>query len=403
MNLVERHIINKEHKMFKQCDKLCFLSKNLYNCALYTIKQEFLSTGKWLRYNQLDKIIKENYPLDYKALPSVCSQQILIKLDNNIKCYFEGIKIWKKSKKKFTGCPKFPKYKDKINGRNIVTFTVSGAKIKKDKIIFAKKSLLSNLTIKQNNFKQIRIKPQTSCYVIEVVYEKQETIIENKNNNWLSIDLGVNNLATCVSNNIKNGFIINGKPLKSINQYYNKKKSELQSKLKKNHNNFTSNRIQKLTLKRNNKINDYLHKVSKKIIDKCLEDNIDNIVIGKNDGWKQNVSLGKRTNQNFVQIPFENFIQKIAYKAKLKGLEINTINESYTSKCSALDLESIEKHEQYLGKRVNRGLFQTFKGKLINADINGALNILRKQVANDVLMEPICRGYEFYPLEKYFL
>lgn len=397
MQLVERHIINKNNKEFKQIDRLSYLSKNLYNCALYTIKKEFISSGKWIRYNQLDKIIKENYIKDYRALPAACSQQILINLDNNIKSYFQAIKKWKRNKLSFTNCPKFPKYKDKIKGRNLLIFTYNNAKHRGDYIWFSKQLNLKSLKTKTNTLQQLRIVPQTSCYVIEVIYNKQE-IIKEKNNNILAIDLGVNNLAACSStNNIS--FIINGKPLKSINQYYNKKLANLKSDLKKNHNKSSSDRIQKLTLKRNNKINDYIHKTSKKIIQLCQENNIDNIVIGKNDGWKQKINIGNKNNQNFVQIPFENLIQKIAYKAKLQGLEVTTIEESYTSKCSALDLEPIERREIYVGNRIKRGLFITNLGKLINADINGALNILRKKVANDVFIEPICRGFEYNPLK----
>lgn len=401
LKLIERHIITRKHKNYKFLDSMCFKSKNLYNSALYIIKQEFINNGRWIRYNELNKILKETNQFDYRAITNNSAQQILMLLDSNLKSYFQSIKSWKRDNKKFLGCPQFPKYKNKETGRNIFVYTYVQLGYKYNHITFPKLECLLPLKTKipKEQIKQVRIIPQTSCYIIEVVYEIQEIIKENKNNNWLAIDLGLNNLATCISNNIKNGFIINGKPLKSINQYYNKKKAKLQSQLKKNHNKFISKRIGKLTLKRNNKINDYLHKTSKKIIDKCLENNINNIVIGKNDGWKQEVSIGKRNNQNFVQIPFENFIQKIAYKAKLKGLEVNIINESYTSKCSSLDLESIEKHEQYLGKRIRRGLFKTYEGKLINADVNGALNILRKQVADDVLMEPICRGLAHNPIK----
>ncbi len=401
MKLVERHIITKENKIWKQIDNLCFISKNLYNAGLYEIKTEFLSSGKWIRYNKMDKLMKEKYPILYKQLPASVSQQILMLLDKNLKSYFQSIKSWKRDNKSFTGCPEFPHYKHKTKGRNILIFVNNPQILKNDVCVFPKITKLSNLKTKVNNLQQVRIIPQNSCYVIEVVYTEKEEIKQNLNKNYLSIDIGLNNLSVCTTNiNIK-PFIINGKPLKSINQYYNKKLSSLKSDLEKRRQGKTSNKIKKLTLKRNNKINHYLHNTSKYIVDYCVEHDIDNIVIGYNKHWKTEINLGKKTNQNFVQIPFMDFIQKIEYKAKLRGLNVVTREESYTSKCSAIDLEPIKKLDIYKGKRIKRGMFKTEKGILINSDVNGSLNILRKET-NDVFLTPISIGLALNPVKINF-
>jgi putative transposase len=203
--------------------------------------------------------------------------------------------------------------------------------------------------------------------------------LKQDNGRYCSIDLGINNLATIGSNVIK-PVIINGKPLKSINQYYNKKLSEYKSKLDTINKQKTSKRIQRLTKKRNNKINDYLHKSSRYIINHLVSNHINTLIIGKNDGWKQEVNIGDRTNQNFVNIPHSKFIDIINYKCKLVGINTIVNEESYTSKCSFLDDEEICKHLTYCGNRIKRGLFKSKHNKLINADLNGSLNIMKKVV-----------------------
>ena len=215
--------------------------------------------------------------------------------------------------------------------------------------------------------------------------------------------MGINNLATCTSNTSKS-FIINGKPVKSINQYYNKKKAKLQSKLQ---NKFTSKRIKKLTLKRNNKIKDYFHKVSTYIVNQAVSNDLNTIVIGKNDGWKQDTKMGKINNQNFVQIPFDLLIQQILYKSKLKGINVVLQEESYTSKVSFFDDDFIPtygKSDNKLnpsGKRVKRGLYKTKTSTFINADVNGSLNILRKylNVSSDKIISVGSRGLVTRPLK----
>lgn len=401
MYLVEQHIISVNDKRYKDLDRICFLSKNLYNAALYEIKQEFLRTGKWIRYTSLDRKLKDEDNFDYRAISAASSQQILMSLDKSLKSYFFAIKAWKRDNKKFTGCPKFPKYKHKTKGRNVFPYSYAQFKHRDNYIFFPKKEGLSPLktNCKEGSVKQVRFVPKPDCYIIEVVYESKVKEQLPDNNRVMSIDLGVNNLASIVTNVSKKAILIDGRKLKSINQYYNKKKSKIQQQLKKTNGKENSRRLMSLTRKRNNKVKDYLHKASKEIINICLEDNITTLIVGHNDGWKQNTNLGKRNNQNFVSIPFETFISMLRYKSERQGLRFVEVNESHTSKCSSFDLEPVEHHDPYVGKRVKRGLFKTKDGILFNADINGSYNIMRK-VKGDAAMPPYT-GFGYNPVKKF--
>lgn len=401
MYLVEQHIISVNDKRYKDLDRICFLSKNLYNAALYEIKQEFLRTGKWIRYTSLDRKLKDEDNFDYRAISAASSQQILMSLDKSLKSYFFAIKAWKRDNKKFTGCPKFPKYKHKTKGRNVFPYSYAQFKHRDNYIFFPKKEGLSPLktNCKEGSVKQVRFVPKPDCYIIEVVYESKVKEQLPDNNRVMSIDLGVNNLASIVTNVSKKAVLIDGRKLKSINQYYNKKKSKIQQQLKKTNGKENSRRLMSLTRRRNNKVKDYLHKASKEIINICLENNITTLIVGHNDGWKQNTNLGKRNNQNFVSIPFETFISMLRYKSERQGLRFVEVNESHTSKCSSFDLEPVEHHDPYVGKRVKRGLFKTKDGILLNADINGSYNIMRK-VKGDAVMPPYT-GFGYNPVKKF--
>jgi len=399
MKIVERHIIKKIDKRWKSLDNICFLSKNLYNSALYYIRKHKEETGKFIRYNDLEREFKLNNQPDYRIMPINSSQQALMMVDKSLTVYFKLLSKWKKDNKSLNGCPKFPKYKDKIKGRFAVIFTIDQAKLRDGYIIFPKKSLIEPIKTNVESLKQVRIIPQSSCYVIEIIYEKQEKE-KMINDNYLSIDLGLNNLMTCFDTKNNKAIIINGKPVKSINQYYNKRQSKIKSKLIKNHNKYSSNRLNNLTLKRNNKITDYLHKSSRFIVNYCVNNQISNLVVGYNKEWKQEINIGKRNNQNFVNIPHKIFIYMLEYKCKLDGINFIQNEESYTSKCSALDLESLNKHDNYLGKRIKRGLFVSSKGIKVNADLNGALNILRKvspDKGKEIIQTQRCRGQAIWP------
>lgn len=398
MNLVEIHNIKKSHKNWKSCDKLCFLSKNLYNQALWQFNQYYKETGKTLRYNEMEKVLKAlpDEVNNYKLLTPSVSQQVLMIFDQNIKSFFGLLKI----KDKLNGHPKIMKFKHKENGRNIVVLRgdKNVCKVKNGFVYFPKKLNIypvKSINVRnQEDLVQVRIVPQTSNYKIEIIYKKKEKI--NWNGGLASIDLGVNNLATLTTD--KSCFLFNGKDLKSVNQYYNKNRSKIQSDLEKRYKRKSSKRLNKLTEKRNNRIKDLLHKKSRQLVNKLKEDKVKNLAIGYNKEWKQEINLGKKTNQTFVSIPYSRFIDMIVYKCKLEGINVIINEESFTSKCSSLDLESIKKHEEYLGRRIKRGLFKTSKGILINSDVNGSLNIGRK-VFGDDYFNPTNRGFVLNPIK----
>jgi putative transposase len=247
---------------------------------------------------------------------------------------------------------------------------------------------------RHQNVDQVRIVPKSGYYVVEVIYEQAETQADVDTALYAGIDIGIDNLATLTSNKV--GFtprIVNGRPLKSMNQYYNKCKAELQSILKDTR--FTP-RMERITNKRTRRIDHYLHTASRRIIDLLISEGIGKLVIGKNPNWKQEVNIGKRNNQQFVCIPHARFIEMLIYKAKLVGIAVIITEESYTSKCSFLDNEDICKHEAYCGKRVKRGLFRASTGRHINADVNGSYNIVRKVVPD--AFEQRDRGCVVHPM-----
>jgi putative transposase len=412
MKLVEKHIISKNHKNYKEIDHLSFLSKNLYNKGNYIIRQEFIKTSKevekgkrknakWIRYHELQKMLQNSNDPDYTALPRKVSQQVLKQLDNNWKSFFQSIKEWKNNPSKFKKKPSLPKYKHKKKGRNILTYTIQSiSKVQlKDGIV---KLSQANIQIKtkQKNIKQARIVPlPCKTYKIEVVYEKEIEKKDVDKNKIASVDIGVDSLAA-VTSNVKEfkPLIINGRPLKSINQYYNKRKAELLSKLmRQDENKRTSNKIEKLTLKRNNKIEDYMHKASRMLVDKLVELDIGTLIIGKNNGWKTGINIGDRNNQNFTLIPHDKFIKMLEYKCKLVGIDVILQDESHTSKCSLLDLEPIEHKDEYDGRRISRSLFKSKDGIIINADINGSGNIMRKAIPNCLMTNGI-EGFVVSPV-----
>lgn len=380
VNRVEKHNIRSGNEIYNVIKALCHKSKNVYNYANFLIRQEFIDNQKYIQYAELAGMIKDSDP--YRDLGSNVGQQTLRILDRNWKAFFATIKEWGKHPNKFLGKPNLPSYLPR-DGEFVLVADKNKFSIQEDNYIrFSWKPL----RLLNNKYKtkidgrpiQIRFIPKGNLYVMELVYEIEvpEPIAES--NRVIGIDIGVNNLATVGNNARLQPFIINGRPLKSMNQYYNKVKAGLQSGLKTRHNKNWSNKLQKLTQKRQNKIEDYMHSVSKFIIDYCIRNNFDTIVIGKNDKWKQNIELGKRINQNFTQIPFESFIHKVQYKAENVGIKVILTEESYTSGTSFLDYESPTKDYYDKSRRVARGLFKSNGGELINADLNGAYQIIKK-------------------------
>lgn len=375
MQLVEQHIIKKNDNRYKILDEVCFKSKNLYNAALYEIRQHFFNTKQFLNWFSIDKIFKEKKQDDYYSLPCKVSQQTLKLLNQNFKSFFSLLK-----KKNYTKKKSIPKYLDKSKGRFVAVYTnqaISKKELRNGMIQLSGTDFKIKTKVDSNSINQVRIVPKNSYYKVEVIYEVEEIEELEDNEKYAAIDLGVNNLAT-VSFNESKPFIINGKPLKSINQFYNKRKSELQSKLSGDRK--SSNKINSITRKRNNKIKNYLHKASRCIVNHLVSNNVNTLIIGKNDNWKQETNIGKKNNQNFVSIPHSQFVEMISYKCKLVGIAVMMTEESYTSKCSFIDNEEMKHHEEYKGKRIKRGLFRTNEGRLINADLNGSLNIMRKVI-----------------------
>lgn len=365
LTLVEKHQIKYHSKAHKECDRLCFLSKNLYNSTLYAIRQHYFNTKKYLSYPEVNKKFIFDNQVDYRALPAKVSQMTQQLADQSFKSFFALLRT-----ENLNWRPKLPKYLDKVKWRQIVHYYNQALSFKQKGYV-----KLSGTFIKLKTNKPIcfaRIVPHNWKYTIELWYKVplREMLVSNQR--YASIDLWVNNLVTLVSNCF-NPLIINGKPLKSINQYYNKATSELKK---------ASYSRKKLWNRRKNKINDYLHKASRYLVNHLVSNEIDTLVIWYNKEWKQETKLWKVNNQNFVSIPFQRLIEMLSYKCRLEGIQVVIQEESYTSKCSFLDNETIEKHSNYLWKRIKRWLFKSSLWKIINADVNWALNILRKHVAS---------------------
>lgn len=379
MNLTETHQIKPNHKLYAVCDKLCFQSKNLYNAALFEFRQSYFDKeSNTLTWQNINRIFNHSNQFDYRELPSKVSNAVLKKLGNNISSFWSLVKKSDYNKK-----VRLPKYLHKTNGRFIVEFNKQTFSNKRDddhNLIICKSSLDLRIPTKIENPQQVRIVPKVGCYVIEVVYEIKENKLK-ENQRVASIDLGLNNLATAVTNDGADPILISGKKIKSINQYYNKMTSKQKSLLPKNI--FTSKSLDRLWLKRNNKLSYEIHKVTKFLANYFDERDVSKVIVGRNIGWKNGIDLGKRNNQNFVNIPYTKFINQLTYKCQLLGITVITREESYTSKASFLDYDEIPNYKdesirKFSGERIKRGLYRSTTRK-INADVNGAYNIMVKE------------------------
>ena len=363
----------------KQLSNLCHISKNLYNETNYIIRQKFMNGREYINYNKIDPLMRKSE--NAILLPGTTRQQILRNLDGNWRGFFRTIKDWKKHPEKYSTMPRVPGYKSK-DGEHILIFTSYQCKMKDGVVTFPKKCNLNievKTRIEKKDMQQVRIIPKGYGYVCEIIYWKNVTPEELSNKCILGIDPGLKNIATLVNNIGKTPIVVKGNIPKSINQYYNKKYAKILRQfdlqgIK------DSKAFYKLLNKRNRKIKDFFHKLSKFVINYCIENNIGVIVIGHNDNWKQKVNIGKRNNQNFVQLPFNLLIQMLQYKGEETGIDVVLQDESHTSKCSFLDYETVEHHAHYVGKRTSRGLFKSAKGIIINADVNGGYNIVKKAI-----------------------
>ncbi len=365
-------------------DKLshyCHLSKNLFNEGNYIIKQELAQNGKWTRFDTLNEQLNKGVSDNYTLLPSKTANRILYTLDKSWKSFFAAIKDWKVHPEKYKEKPEPPHYKRK-DGEHILIFINQQVKIKDGYLLFPKMTGIDPIKTRlgdDTKLKEVRIIPKGIGYVCEIVHE---IIVESLNlnpDNVVGIDLGVRNIVTMANNIGEQPIVIKGGFVKSMNQYYNKRRAELKSTydlqgIK------SGIRLRRLHDKRNRKMKDAMHKLSRFIIDWCIRHDIGTLVIGHNDNWKQKVNLGKKNNQNFVSIPYYTLIHDLNYKGEEVGIKVIEQEEAHTSKCSFLDGESIEHHEKYAGKRIKRGIFRSAKGILINADVQGALNIIKKAI-----------------------
>ena len=333
--------------------------------------------------------------VDYRAIPSKVAQQTILQVDREFKAFRGLLKQWELNKS--LPKPQLPRYLHKSNGRANVIFTLDGVskkffkngilslspfdKMKKIQISLGKISS----KLEYDSIQQVRFVKVANGYECKIIYKKPVLEVKNDNHRYLAVDFGINNLMA-VGSNVIEPVLVKGHVLKSFNRYFNKRKAELQTMLDTTKNEQQRVGLQRkidcLSQKRKNKVNDFLHKASSWLINHAVSNNINTLVIGYNKGWKKDVDLGAVNNQKFVNIPYYRLLAMIKYKAALIGINVIVTEESYTSKCSFLDTEDIRKHDVYKGKRIYRGLFKSSSGKIINADINGALNILRKVIGN---------------------
>ena len=393
-----KHLSKEEYLSLRE---LSHTAKNLYNQAVYNIRQYYFQEKKYLSYQNNYAVLKTSE--NYKLLNSNMAQQILKEVDGSFKSFFNLLK--KKNKGMYNAKVKLPNYLPK---NSFTTLVIGFVRLNEDTLVIpysnSFKKNHKKISIKippillDKNIKEIRIIPKFNARFFEVqyTYEVQEEQRNLDKTHALAIDFGINNLATCVTSKGKSfiikSFIIDGKKLKSINQWFNKENARLQSiKDKQKYGKKPTLRQKYLYSSRNNKVNDYMSKTARKIINYCLENNIGTLVCGYNETFQRNSNIGKANNQTFVNIPFGKLREKLEYLCKLYNLRFVEQEESYTSKSSFFDMDILPKFEvdkpqtySFLGKRIKRGLYQTSKGYILNADVNGALNILRKSNVVDL-------------------
>lgn len=418
MKRVERHVIKPSHKFFNEAERLAFASKNLYNTVMYTVRQSFIYGHGVPSWGKLDKWFQSSS--QYKALPAKVSQLVIKQVSDAWNSYFKALAAYNEDASKFTGKPKLPSYKDK-DGRNLVKFNDQAVSKKLLALGIAK---LSGTCIElptvacRSNLIESRIVPKDSgYYIIEIVYElrQKEFLTKKTDDDWAplkrvaSMDLGLDNLATVTFNFLEQPIAINGKPLKSTNQWWNKQVARLRGLLPITQK--SSKRIENITRKRNNKVDTYLHQSSQQLVDELVRLKIEMLVIGKNAQWKTEINLGRRNNQNFVTIPYNKFIQMVTYKCEAVGITVIVHEESYTSQASFLDWDNIPIYDEnvekptFSGKRVKRAWYKASDQTPIHADVNGAFNIGRKVIptAYSTLKEMVARDRGCRAVRKQFL
>lgn len=407
MQLVYKYILNDE-KTKAELLRLCGVSKCLYNQALYAVNQSLDAGNGFLSYMDLNKEMQLTFNLEgqvnYRLLKAQVSQQCLKILDKNLKSFIKSTQDFKKHPEKYTGKPKMPHYKGKVNQ---LIYTNQACKITNDGLLHFSKTFVTKIPQFEKykngllNFQQVRVNPKYKGeqIEIEIVYNVPDITHSSKKDNVAAIDLGLDNLVTLVTNTGE-PLIFNGKPIKSYNKYFNKQLARIKSELETVNKYKSSKRIRALYSKRECYLNDIYHKISKYIVDYLSAEGVGTLVVGLNKGWKDSINIGKSNNQAFTNISHGRLIDLLSYKCSLRGIDVVINEESYTSKCDSLCLEEICKHEEYSGKRVKRGLFRSGNGCILNADVNGAVNILRKVFGDFAAVQQIIdSGWLFHPLK----
>ena len=394
---VKQQVKRLSKEDYRTIRELCHIAKNLANEAIYNVRQYYFSEGEFLKYEKNYTLLK-NSP-NYKALNSNMAQQILKEVDGSFKSFFSLLKLAKQGKYAFKDC-RLPHYLPKDG---YTTLVIGFVRLKGNKLIlpfsnsFKKTHKAVEITIPpmllDKKVKEIRIIPKAKARFFEIQYiYEAECVQRNLNtNNALALDLGINNLVTAVSSNGRS-FIIDGRKLKSINQWFNKENARLQSiKDKQHYGKKSTSRQKAIARNRNNKVNDYMNKAARKVINYCIANDMGTLVVGYNETFQRGGHIGKRNNQNFVNIPYGQLRSKLEYLCKMNGIIFVKQEESYTSKSSFWDRDDIPVYNadnpreyQFSGKRIHRGQYKTASGKIINADVNGALNIMRKSSVVDV-------------------
>ena len=393
MQLTERHLIKPNHELYKALDDLTFKAKNLYNHGLYLYRQSYFEHKKKpenpvLSWVDIDKSLRKQGDVDMRALPSKVANAVLKNLGENITSFWKLVRL--KREGKLTQKPKLPHYLHKTDGRYALSFnyqTFGAKRGANNELFLCPKGINLPIPTKVTDPKQVRIVPSHNNFIIEVIYDAEESAPKSTSK-YAGIDLGVDNFATITFSTQNNPLIIKGLELKSINQGYNRLIAKAQELLPAPCK--TSQSIHRLWSRRSWILRTKIHQMTAFLATLFDEMQIEKVFIGKNAGWKQKLPFGKKVKQRFAYLPYETFIEQLQYKCQLRGITVITQEESYTSKASFLDNDDIPVYGEtdnpkFSGRRVKRGLYKTSNGQLINADVNGAYNIMRKGLMNNHL------------------
>ena len=391
MQLTERHLIKPNHELYKALDDLTFKAKNLYNHGLYLYCQSYFEHKKKpenpvLSWVDIDKSLRKQGDVDMRALPSKVANAVLKNLGESISSFWKLVRL--KNSGKLTQKPRLPHYLHKTDGRYAVSFnyqTFGNKRGANGELFLCPKGINLPIPTKVANPKLVRVVPDRNNFIIEVIYNIDERAPKSTSK-YASIDLGVDNFATVTFSTQNKPLIIKGLELKSINQGYNRLIAKAQTLLPKTQK--TSKSIHRLWSRRSWILRTKIHQMTAFLATLFDEMQIEKVFIGKNNNWKQNLPFGKKVKQRFAYLPYETFIKQLQYKCKLRGVTVITQEESYTSKASFLDNDDIPvygeaENPKFSGRRIKRGLYRTGDGRLINADVNGSYNILRKGLMNN--------------------